>query len=119
GGLRALGGAPAPTSPEGQSLTTYDQARQFGKTYVGALNTSREAFAALFDPDAAVTVRGTQSLPDAVLAVTPPGRSGFRGSRMDGAGFVMTVRVRDREGVDDQEHRAALGADGRIVSLAI
>jgi hypothetical protein len=38
---------------------------------------------------------------------------------MDGEGFVMTVRVRDRESVDDQEHRAALGADGRIVSLAV
>jgi hypothetical protein len=100
-------------------LTTYDQARQFGKTYVGALNTSPEAFAALFDPDAAVIVRGSRAVPDAVLEVTPPGRSGFRGSRMDGEGFVMTVRVRERESVDDQEHRAALGADGRIVSLAV
>jgi len=71
---------------------SYDQARQFGKTYVGALNTGTEAFAALFAPDAQVRVGGAPSDPRGVRDATPAGRSGFRGARLEPPQVVLTVR---------------------------
>ena len=98
---------------------SYDQARQFGKTYVGALNTGPEAFASLFAPDADVRLRGTRSSPDEVRDATAPGRSGFRGARIDTEHVVLVVRVIDRaaESVDDRPHRLLLDDAGRIVAL--
>lgn len=98
---------------------THDQARQFGKTYVGALNTGREEFAALFAPGAEVRVGGEPSDLDGVRAVSPPGRSGFRGARIEEPWVVLTVRVIDRpaESVDDQPHRLQMDAEGRITLL--
>jgi len=98
---------------------SYDQARQFGKTYVGALNTGPEAFAALFAPGARVTVGGAPSSPDGVRAATPPGRSSFRGARIDGDRVVLTVRIIDRaaESVDDRPHRLGMDDEGRITLL--
>ncbi|HSI31777.1 MAG TPA: hypothetical protein VK951_10635 [Miltoncostaeaceae bacterium] len=98
---------------------TYDQARQFGKAYVGALNTSPEAFAALFAPGAEVRVAGAPASPDAVLDATPPGRSGFRRARLDPPDVLLTVRVLDRPAarVDDRVHRLRLDGDGRITAL--
>jgi hypothetical protein len=100
-------------------VITYDQARQYGKTYVGALNTGPEAYAALFAEGAQVRVAGADAdLPD-VLAVTPPGRSAFRRARLEPPAVVLTVRVRDRaaERVDDLEHRLTLDARGHIRRL--
>ena len=98
---------------------TYDQARQFGKTYVGALNTSHEAYAALFAPAAEVRVGGAAAPLARVLADTPPGRSAFRGARLEAPDVLLTVRVRDRaaESVDDRVHRLRLDAHGRITAL--
>ena len=98
---------------------TYDQARQFGKAYVGALNTSPEAFAALFAPGAEVRVAGAPASPDAVRDATPPGRSGFRRARLDPPDMLLTVRVLDRPAarVDDRVHRLRLDGDGRITAL--
>lgn len=98
---------------------TYDQARQFGKTYVGALNTSSEAFAALFAPGAEVRVRGAPADLEAVRGATPPGRSGFRGARLEPPDVVLTVRVLDRAAasVDDRVHRLRLDGAGRISAL--
>jgi hypothetical protein len=98
---------------------TYDQARQFGKAYVGALNTGLEAFAALFAPGASVRVAGAPADLGRVLEVTPPGRSAFRGARLEPPHVVLTVRVRDRarERVDDLPHRLTLDDEGRIASL--
>ena len=62
---------------------TYDQARQFGKTYVAALNTGSEAFAALFAPGAAVSVGGRPARPRGRARRDPAGRSGFRGARLE------------------------------------
>jgi len=100
-------------------VTTYDQARQFGKTYVGALNTSVPAFSALFAPGARVALDGGEASPDRVPDRTPPGRSAFRRARLDGHGIVLTVRVLRRDGVDDQAHRVELDAAGRIRSLEV
>jgi len=98
---------------------SYDQARQFGKTYVGALNTGAGAFAALFAPGATVRVGGRRSDPEGVRAATPPGRSGFRGARLEPPTVVLTVRVIDRvaESVDDRAHRLTFDDVGRISSL--
>jgi hypothetical protein len=98
---------------------THDQARQLGKAYVGALNTGPEVFAALFAPDADVRVGGAPSTPEGVRAATPPGRSGFRGARIDDGWVVLTVRVIDRaaESVDDRPHRLRLDDAGRIALL--
>jgi hypothetical protein len=98
---------------------SYDQARQFGKTYVAALNTGADAFAALFAPGATVRVAGRPSDPDGVRAATPPGRSGFRRARLEPPEAVLTVRVIDRvaESVDDREHRLTFDDEGRISSL--
>jgi hypothetical protein len=98
---------------------SYDQARQFGKTYVGALNTGTEAFAALFAPGAEVSVAGDPSDPQGVRDVTPAGRSGFRGARLDPPHVVLTVRVIDpaSQSVDDRPHRLTFDASGRITRL--
>ena len=98
---------------------TYDQARQFGKAYVGALNTSPEAFATLFAPGAEVRVGGAPASPNGVRDATPPGRSGFRGARLDPPDVLLTVRVLDRPAarVDDRVHRLRLDGDGRIAAL--
>ncbi|MEW6583204.1 MAG: hypothetical protein AB1416_10635 [Actinomycetota bacterium] len=105
--------------PRERRLTTYDQARQFGKTYVGALNTGEEAFAALFADGAAVTVGGAAASPELVRQATPPGRSALRGSRMRQDGeFAVIVRVRGAASVEDREHVMRLDASGRIVSLS-
>ena len=100
-------------------IHTYDQARQFGKTYVAALNTGSEPFAALFATDAVVRLGGEPSDPDGVRAVTPAGRSGFRGAALDPPAVVVTVRVIDRaaESVDDRPHRLSFDDQGRIASL--
>lgn len=98
---------------------SYDQARQFGKTYVGALNTGPEAFAALFAPDAVVRVGGAEGTPEDARRSTPPGRSGFRGARVEEPWVVLTVRVIDRvaETVDDRAHRLQMDHEGRITVL--
>jgi hypothetical protein len=98
---------------------TYDQARQLGKTYVGALNTGLDAYAALFAPGAEVRVGGAPADLPRVLEVTPPGRSAFRGARLEPPQVVLTVRVRDRarERVDDLPHRLTLDDRGRIARL--
>jgi hypothetical protein len=100
-------------------VITYDQARQYGKAYVGALNTGPKSYAALFAEDAEVWVGGADADPAGVLAVTPPGRSAFRRARLEPPAVVLTVRVRDRaaESVDDQEHRLTLDDAGRISRL--
>jgi hypothetical protein len=98
---------------------TYDQARQLGKAYVGALNTSSEAFAALFAPGAAVRVGGAAASPERVREATPPGRSAFRRARLDPPDVLFTVRVIDRAAgrADDRVHRLRLADDGRITAL--
>ena len=98
---------------------TYDQARQYGKQYVGALNTGLDAYAALFAPGAEVRVDGSPASLERVLQTTPPGRSAFRRARLEPPHVVLTVRVRDRaaERVDDRPHRVILDVDGRIATL--
>ena len=98
---------------------TYDWARQFGKTYVGALNTGPDAFAALFAPGAVVRVGGGEGSPESVRTATPPGRSAFRRARIDEPWVVLTVRVIDRaaESVDDRPHRLRFDDAGRITLL--
>jgi hypothetical protein len=98
---------------------SYDQARQFGKTYVGALNTGTEAFSALFAPGAEVLVAGAPSDPQGVRDATPAGRSGFRGARLEPPQVVLTVRVIDRaaQSVDDRPHRLEFDGTGRITRL--
>jgi hypothetical protein len=100
-------------------VITYDQARQYGKTYVGALNTGSEAYAALFAEGARVRLDGADADVAGVLAVTPPGRSAFRRARLEPPVVVLTVRVRDRAAarVDDQEHRLTLDDRGHITRL--
>jgi hypothetical protein len=100
-------------------IPTYDQARQLGKTYVGALNTGADAFAALFAPGARVSVGGAPASLRAVREATPPGRSAFAGARLDPPHVVLTVRVRDRARVcvEDRPHRLTLAGDGRIAAL--
>ncbi len=98
---------------------SYDQARQFGKAYVGALNTSAEAFAGLFAPGAEVRVAGAAATPEGVRAATPPGRSAFRRARLDPPDVLLTVRVLDRAAasVNDRVHRLRLDRAGRIAAL--
>jgi hypothetical protein len=98
-------------------MTTHDAARQLGKAYVGALNTGPQEFAARFAPGARLTVSGAPATLDDVLRVTPPGRSGFRGARVEPEEVVWTVRVRSRTDVDDQEHRVRLDAEGLVTDL--
>lgn len=98
-------------------MTSYDQARQFGKTYVGALNTGDEAFSALFADGARVSVGGDRGTPGRVREVTPPGRSGFKGVELDGEGFQIRVRVIDPTSVEDRMHHVELDDAGRIAHL--
>jgi hypothetical protein len=100
-------------------IPTYDQARQYGKTYVGALNTGTDAYRALFAPGADIRVGGRPATLERVLQTTPPGRSAFRRARLEPPHVVLTVRVRDRvaERVDDLPHRLTLDDHGRIASL--
>ena len=100
-------------------MITYDQARQLGKAYVGALNTGPESYAALFAEGAQVRVDGADADLAGVLAVTPPGRSGFRRARLEPPEVVLTVWVRDRaaESVADREHRLVLDDAGHIARL--
>jgi hypothetical protein len=102
-------------------VLTYDQARQFGKRYTGAMNTGIEEFAALFAPGAEVVVDGRPADLDRVRQVTPPDRSGHRGARLEDPEVVFTIRVRDpRAGtVRDIEHRVVIGDDGRITRLTV
>jgi hypothetical protein len=98
-------------------VTTYDQARQFGKAYVGALNTGEGPFAALFARDARVVVGGAPATPAGVREATRPGRSSFKGVEMEGEGFRIRVRVLDGGAHEDRPHRVRLDAGGRIVAL--
>ena len=98
-------------------MTTYDQARQFGKAYVGALNTGEDAFSSLFADGARVSLDGAPASPAGVRDVTPPGRSGFKGVELDGEGFRVRVRVFDRTSVEDRLHRVELDGAGRIAAL--
>lgn len=96
---------------------TYDQARQYGKTYVGALNTGAEAFAGLFAEGALITIAGSTAGIAAVLEQTPPTRCNYRGARLEDPYAVLNVRVRIGEDVTDVEHRVALNAAGLITTL--
>lgn len=100
-------------------MITLDQARQFGKAYVAAMNTGSAEYGALFAPGALVTLGGRPADPDAVRAVTPPGVTGFRGARLEPPHVVLTVRVIDRAAasVDDRAHRLQLDQAGRIAAL--
>jgi hypothetical protein len=100
-------------------VITYDQARQLGKAYVGALNTGDEAFAALFAPGAEVRLGGAPADPAAVRATIPAGRAGFRGAALAPPHVVITVRVVDpaRGAVDDREHRLVVDDGGRVTAL--
>ena len=100
-------------------MISYDRARQLGKTYVGALNMGPEEFAALFAPDATVRVGGRDASPTAVREVAPPGRSAFRGARLEPPHVVFTVRVRDRQGVEDLPHRLLVDDSGLITGLEV
>jgi hypothetical protein len=102
-------------------LLTYDQARQFGKRYTGAMNSGLDEYAALFAPGAQIVVDGEPADLERVRRVTPPDRSGHRGARLDAPEVVFTIRVRDpRAGtVRDIEHRVLVGDDGRITRLTV
>ncbi|MEQ8834641.1 MAG: hypothetical protein RIB67_09390 [Miltoncostaeaceae bacterium] len=102
-------------------MLTYDQARQFGKLYTGALNTGIEQYRALFAPGAEVTVGGEPATLDRVREVTPPDRSGHRGARLDPPEVVLTIRVRDRAAgsATDIEHRVVVDHGGRITRLTV
>lgn len=97
---------------------TYDQARQLGKAYVGALNSGADAFRRLFAPGARVVVGGRPAEdPADVFAVAPPGRSGFRRARLEPPQVCFTIRVRDRESARDLVHRVTVDEAGRIASV--
>lgn len=100
-------------------MLTYDQARQFGKLYTGALNTGLGAYSALFAPDAEVTIDGTPASLEQVREATPADRSGHRGARLDPPEAIFTIRLRDRANaaVEDIQHRVVVGDDGLIVRL--
>ncbi len=102
-------------------MLTYDQARQFGKTYTGAMNSGLETYAALFAPQAMITVHGEPATLERVREVTPPDRSGHRGARLDPPEVVFTIRVRDvaAASVADIEHRVVVDDDGRITRLTV
>lgn len=98
-------------------MTSHDVARQLGKAYVGALNRGPGELAARFAPGATILIGGAPAGVADVRGVAPPGRSGFRGARVDGDEVVWTVRVRDTTRVDDREHRVRLDAGGLITTL--
>jgi len=96
---------------------THDRARALGKAYVAAINGGPEPYAALFAPDAQVTVRGEPESLAEILAIAPPGRCGYRGVRTAPPGFVVTVRVIAPGRADDQAHEITLDPDGLIRTL--
>lgn len=102
-------------------MLTYDQARQFGKLYTGALNTGIDRYRTLFAPGAQVVVGGEPATLERVCEVTPPERSGHRGARLEPPEIVFTIRVRDaaRGAVTDVEHRVVVDDDGRITRLTV
>ena len=102
-------------------MLTYDQARQFGKRYTGALNTGIEEYRALFAADAEVVVDGRPATLERVCEVTPPGRSGHRGARLDPPEVVFTIRVRGGAPaeVTDREHRLLVDDAGHITRLTV
>lgn len=99
-------------------MTSHDQARQFAKLYIGALNTGGAAFASLFARDADVRVGGEPADAAGVRELTLPGRSAYRGARVDAPGFFVLIRVRPGgAAVEEREHRVELREDGLIASL--
>jgi hypothetical protein len=100
-------------------VRSYDQARQFGKVYVGALNTGPDEFASLFTPGADVVLAGAPADPDAVRPRAQPGKAAFRRVHLASRGFVVTVRVVADGAVDEQAHRIVLNDDGCIVLLDV
>jgi hypothetical protein len=96
---------------------THDRARQLGKAYVAAINGGPEPYAALFAPDASVTVEGAPSTPQGVLASAPPGRCWYRGVRVAPPGFIVVVRVLDRDAAVEQAHEIKLAPDGLVARL--
>jgi hypothetical protein len=98
-------------------VISYDVARQLGKTYIGALNTGEAEFAALFAPDATVTVGGREGTLADVRTAFPPGRSSFRGARLEPPHVVFTVRVKEGREVVDRPHRLDVADDGTILAL--
>jgi len=103
------------------TVLTYDQARQFGKLYTGAMNSGLEQYAALFAPGTEIIVRGEPSDLERVREVCPPECTGHRGARLDAPEVVLTVRVRDADAgsVADIEHRLLIDDDGRIARLTV
>lgn len=100
-------------------MTSHDQARQFAKTYMAALNTGEEQFAALFAGDAEVRLRGQPATPARVRGATLPGRSAYRGARVEAPGFLVLIRVRPGGTVvEERQHRVELRPDGQIGSLS-
>lgn len=99
---------------------TYDQARQFGKLYAGALNSGLEHYSALFAPGAQITAGGEPATLERIRELFPAERSGYRGARLDPPELVFTIRLRDRAAarVEDFEHRVEVDGDGRITRLA-
>lgn len=113
-------------------MTSYDRARQLGKEYVGALNTGPAELAARFAPGATARIDGAtlrSDIAEAVRALAPPGRSSFRGARLDGPDVVWTVRVKTTNaegettnaegGVVDQAHRVRLNAAEEITQIVV
>jgi hypothetical protein len=101
----------------GGGADPHARARALGKAYVAAINGGPEPYAALFAPDAEVTVLGEPRSPADVLAIAPPGRSGYRGVRTTAPGFVVTIRVIATGGADDQAHEITIDPDGLIRTL--
>ncbi|HMM48318.1 MAG TPA: hypothetical protein PKE32_01705 [Miltoncostaeaceae bacterium] len=102
-------------------MLTYDQARQFGKRYTGALNSGAEEYAALFAPGAEIVVDGEPATLERVRQVTPPERSGHRGARLEEPEVVFTIRVRDHAAgtSTDVEHRVLVDDQGHITRLTV
>ena len=100
-------------------MITYDQARQLGKAYVGAMNTGDAEYAALFAPGADVRLAGAPADPAAVRTTISAGRTGFRGAALAAPHVVITLRVTqpDRGAVADREHRLVVDDAGRIATL--
>ena len=104
----------------GRVMPTYDQARQFGKAYVGRPQHRRPRPSRPCSPRAPRCAwAGRPPRPTAVRDATPPGRSGFRRARLDPPDVLLTVRVLDRAAasVDDRVHRLRLDERGRITAL--
>jgi hypothetical protein len=98
---------------------THDRARQLGKAYVAAINGGPQPYAALFADGAEVSVEGAPATPQRALAIAPAGRCWYRGVRVSPPGFVVTVRVLDRDAAVEQRHDITLDPDGLIARLGI